>query len=183
MKKYYCYAYLRKDGSPYYIGKGTGKRIHSALHTVNLPLFERRIILKDNLTNTKALELEKQLILKYGRKEFGGILHNKTDGGENPPIAKKGQQNRIDSLQNFWNTISEEERKKRGEKISATKKKAGTNNLPTISVFVVELNQIFTSIKLASIATGADHSHISKCLRGKAKSSNGYHFKRVTNGN
>jgi hypothetical protein len=179
MKKYYCYAYLREDGTPYYIGKGTGKRIHSKIHSVNLPPLQRRVIVKDNLTNDEALKLEKELISKYGRKEFGGFLHNKTDGGENPPIAKKGQQNRINSIQNFWNTLPEEERKKRGEKISATKKKAATNHLPTIPVFVIELNKKFSSIKEASLATGADHSQISKCLRGEAKSSKGYHFKRA----
>jgi len=179
MKKYYCYAYLREDGSPYYIGKGSGKRIHSTVHNVNLPPMERRVVLKNNLTNEEALELEKQLIAKYGRKEFSGILHNKTDGGESPPISKKGQQNRIKGIQNFWNNLSEEERKCRGEKISATKKKAGTNYLPTVPVFVVELNELFPSIKSASTATGADHSQISKCLRGEAKSSKGYHFKRV----
>jgi len=179
MKKYYCYAYLREDGTPYYIGKGTGKRIDSKIHNVNLPPIERRIILKDELTNQEALELEKELILKYRRKEYGGILHNKTDGGENPPIAKKGQKNRINGIKNFWNNISDEERKKRGEKISLTKKKAGINNLPTVPVFVVELNKIFLSIKEASFATKADQSQISKCLRGEAKSSKGYHFIRV----
>lgn len=89
MKKYYCYAYLREDGSPYYIGKGSGKRIHSTVHNVNLPPIERRVILKNNLTNEDALELEKKIIAKYGRKEFGDILHNKTDGGDSPPVAKK----------------------------------------------------------------------------------------------
>ena len=135
--------------------------------------------MKDELTNQEALELEKELILKYGRKEYGGILYNKTDGGENPPLAKKGQKNRIKGIQNFWDNISDEERKKRGEKISSTKKKAKTNNLPTVPVFVVELNKIFSSIKEASFATEADQSQISKCLRGEAKSSKGYHFIRV----
>ena len=176
MKKYYCYAYLREDGSPYYIGKGTGKRLHSPSHNVNLPLPERRVIIKDNLTNDEALQLEKTLIKKYGRKENGGTLYNKTDGGENPPISKKGQQNRINGIQNYWNNISEDERRKRAEKISNTKKKAATNHLPTVPVFVVELNRLFKSIKDAAIETGCDHSQFSKCLRGKAKSSKGFHF-------
>ena len=176
MKKYYCYAYLREDGTPYYIGKGTGKRLHSKIHNVNLPPIERRVILKNDLTNQEALDLEKKLIVQYGRKEFGGILYNKTDGGENPPISKKGQQNRINGIQNYWNNISEDERRKRAKKISNTKKKAATNYLPTVPVFVVELNKLFNSIKDASIETGCDHSQISKCLRGKAKSSKGFHF-------
>jgi len=85
MRNYYTYAYLREDGSPYYIGKGTRRRIHSKLHRVNLPPEERRIFLKQNLTAEEASNHEIYLIFIFGRKDIGtGILRNMTDGGEGP---------------------------------------------------------------------------------------------------
>jgi hypothetical protein len=48
--EYYTYAYLREDGTPYYIGKGKAGRINNTLHTIHLPVKEeRRIFLKKNL--------------------------------------------------------------------------------------------------------------------------------------
>jgi len=83
--KYYTYAYLREDGTPYYIGKGTRRRIHSKLHNVNLPPEERRIFLKEGLTAEEASRHEIYLINVLGRKDLGtGFLRNLTDGGEGP---------------------------------------------------------------------------------------------------
>lgn len=81
--EYYTYAYLREDGTPYYIGKGKGGRIDSVLHTINLPPKDRRIYLKRNLTDEQARIHEMYMISVLGRKDLGtGILRNMTNGGE-----------------------------------------------------------------------------------------------------
>jgi hypothetical protein len=81
---FYVYAYLRVDGTPYYIGKGTKNRAYIKHKTIKLPKDKTRIvILETNLEEQEAYQLEKELIAKYGRKNANtGILHNKTDGGE-----------------------------------------------------------------------------------------------------
>jgi hypothetical protein len=83
--KFYTYAYLREDRTPYYIGKGSGNRIFSKKdRVINLPKDKSRIIfLKQNLTEEEAFKHEKYMIAVFGRKDLGtGILHNRTDGGE-----------------------------------------------------------------------------------------------------
>ena len=82
--EYYTYAYLRKDGTPYYIGKGKGDRINSSLHRVNLPTKKERVLyLKKNLTEEEAHKHEIYMIAIFGRKDLGtGILRNMTNGGE-----------------------------------------------------------------------------------------------------
>ena len=84
MNNYYTYAYLREDGTPYYIGKGKSGRITSSLHTIHLPTEKERIIfLKKNLTDEGARKHEIYMIAVLGRKDLGtGILRNMTDGGE-----------------------------------------------------------------------------------------------------
>lgn len=81
---YYVYAYIRTDGTPYYIGKGKGKRMYSTNHPgIFLPPKQRIVIMESNLSEIGALSLERRYIRWFGRKNNGtGILHNKTDGGE-----------------------------------------------------------------------------------------------------
>jgi len=82
--EYYTYAYLREDGTPYYIGKGKAGRITNNLHRISIPKEKERIIfLKKNLTDEEARKHEIYMIAILGRKDLGtGILRNMTDGGE-----------------------------------------------------------------------------------------------------
>lgn len=83
--EYYTYAYLREDGTPYYIGKGKGDRINDMNGRPTKPPKDksRRIYLKCNLTEQEAFKHEVYMIFLFGRKDIGtGILRNKSNGGE-----------------------------------------------------------------------------------------------------
>jgi len=95
---FYVYLYLRKNGTPYYCGKGYGNRTytHGKSEKFRTPKDNSRIlIVACNLTELWSLALERKIIRWYGRKDIDystdkdygslhpkGILHNKTDGGE-----------------------------------------------------------------------------------------------------
>jgi hypothetical protein len=82
--EFYTYAYLRKDGTPYYIGKGKGKRAFRRQRGERRPPSQDRIlILKKNLTEEEAFRHERYMIFVFGRKDLGtGMLYNLTEGGE-----------------------------------------------------------------------------------------------------
>lgn len=91
MKVFYVYQYIRKKntaqgqaGSPYYIGKGKGRRAWSKRHYGGRPNDPSQIqIVASDLAESDALQLEMFLIHIYGRADKGtGCLWNRTDGGE-----------------------------------------------------------------------------------------------------
>lgn len=121
-RNYYTYAYLRKDGTPYYIGKGKDKRM-KARHSGSISVpkeRERILILKRNLTEEEAFKHECYLIFVLGRKDLGtGILRNRTNGGDGASGRVCTEETRLKSSRSNRGQVRA---KSVGENISKAKK-------------------------------------------------------------
>ena len=82
--EFYTYLWLREDGTPYYGGKGHGRRgFTSSQHTVKCPREVSRILIQSQASEQDALEAEQFLIEYYGRADLAtGCLRNLTAGGD-----------------------------------------------------------------------------------------------------
>lgn len=124
---FYVYAYLREDGTPYYIGKGSKgrawfKKKGEICPPVNLSCI---VILQCEMSEGDAFAHERTLIETYGRKDLStGILRNKTDGGDGLSniIRTKEWCNRIST-----SLIGITRSSKSVDKIQLSKKNNGTH--------------------------------------------------------
>jgi hypothetical protein len=118
---FYTYAYLRTDGTPYYIGKGRGDRAFNVYshrkNGVHVPLDRSRILfLKTGLTDEESLRHEIYLVFVLGRKDLGnGILRNRTHGGDGASGAIRTEEHK-ERVRGQNNGNSRTNRAKRGVK-------------------------------------------------------------------
>jgi hypothetical protein len=140
-KRFYTYAYLREDRTPYYIGKGCGKRAFQK-HTCGRPPKDRILFLKQNLTEEEAIKHEIYMIAVFGRKDLGtGCLRNRTDGGDGvgkrvwtPEQRQKAREQKLGQRRSDESKIKQRETLKANprrwseetkQKMSASHKKRG----------------------------------------------------------
>ena len=169
--RFYTYAYLRENRTPYYIGKGCYRRAYRRNgKPCGVPKDKNRIIfLKQNLTEEDAFRHEIYMIAVFGRKDLGtGILHNKTDGGEgNSGHIVTNQTKEKLKLANTGKKHSEESKKKmselarlrcHSEETKIKIGKASKNRKPMLGRKMSEENKR----KLREINFGKKHSEESK---------------------
>jgi hypothetical protein len=126
---YYVYFYLRPDFTPYYVGKGKGRRAWQKHSNIKPPKDITKIILvEQDLTELQAFILERYYIRWFGRKEFNsGILRNKLEGGEggNSEISSKINKKRIENGTHNWLKRAD------GTSTASDRVKNGTNPFQT----------------------------------------------------
>jgi len=97
---FYTYMWLRENGTPYYVGKGTRDRAFKKRRIGKAPSRDR-ILIQEFPSEEDALFAEKLLISYYGREDLlEGCLLNLTDGGDAPPNLK-GKKRSIEAI-NRW---------------------------------------------------------------------------------
>jgi hypothetical protein len=141
METYYTYAYLREDGTPYYIGKGKGRRAFHKNHTVPRPNKDKILFLKQNLSEENALKHEKYLI-----SILDNLLNKKSGGGKSGDrlplteehknkisaklkivrplqiITQDHKKNISNSVKSHWQNLTMEQRDQRNKKAAERRK-------------------------------------------------------------
>lgn len=125
---FYVYFYLRENRTPYYVGKGSGKRINSQHRYSNgkllpLPPLNRRFIVKHFDNENEAFLFEEWLISFYGRKEDGGILINQCKGGGGYTRGKRKDHNEMRKKWKKENPNYDKDYRERNKKILKEKQK------------------------------------------------------------
>jgi hypothetical protein len=159
------YQWLRKEGTPYYIGIGNPRRPYRGRRLCGCPPpRDRIVILHENLEWEEACRIEKELISFYGRKDLGtGILRNLTDGGEgivNLSEKSRGKISKANSGKNhpfFGKERSEETKKKISKANSGKKRTEETKKKMSEAQSGKKLSEE-TKLKLSKASLGRKHT-------------------------
>jgi hypothetical protein len=160
MENFYTYQYIRKDGTPYYVGKGSKYRATVKQgRPCGIPTSKHRILIQYWESESEAFEMEMWWIRFWGRKDLGtGILQNKSDGGEgrsNPSeelrqkqiarqtgrVASDEQKRKASESNKGKHVVSEETRRKLSE---ATKRQPKKTHCKWGHEFTVENTYIWS---------------------------------------
>lgn len=173
----YVYYLIDPDtGQPFYVGKGSGRRMYEhnrirnrltnpllkaklcKLHKSNKPIVYEKVLI--NATEEEAFKKEVVAIATYGKKIDGtGILCNLTDGGEGSAL--------------MWTL----ERREQKSKSMRGKRGYLPIKAKPVSQFTLDGQHLtdFPSAKVASEKIkAANQSYIAQCCKGKRRSSGGF---------
>lgn len=105
---FYTYAYIREDGTPWYIGKGTQRRAwkkHGGARRWSAPANEFILFLKWGLTEEQAFAHEEYLIGVFGLESEGGCLSGNQVGGGGGVAGYKASIDELASRKNVANNL------------------------------------------------------------------------------
>lgn len=118
---FYTYLWLREDGTPYYAGKGHGRRAYDKRNHRQAPPPKERIVIYPAESETDAMETEVALIWYYGRKDLRtGCLRNLTNGGDGTSGLVRWDQRGVKK--------SEESKRKASTSLRGRKRPEGWSN-------------------------------------------------------
>jgi hypothetical protein len=165
---YYTYAYLREDGTPYYIGKGRNNRAFKKSKGEIIPPKDksRIIFLKQNLTEEEAFNHEIYMIVVFGRKDLGtGILRNKTNGGDGSSGLVRSKESRRKQSEALKGKLqSEKTKRKRSEALK------GQNNPNFGKSFSKETIRKMSEAKKGKSYSEETRRKLSEAKKGKSLS-------------